>query len=568
VPGPSSPALEQLVGLKFDFDARSRSKKLGLLARVKTDSMPDADSIARLHEHLCFMRAYPDDRRVLKHVETLLACFSDREDLALHRGELVNSGIAGTEIHYPFFWFTLRWLAERWPDRLRIDWNSLRGKSRDRFGERFSMLLPYTETLALEEAAATTREWVDLLRGPDETDAEFLVKRYSAMGSTSMVRERIFEEQEIPFRLLPGPDTPCATRGRFEPSRIVTQKRPLVRGRESFWKEFKRKPPEARSMPRGDARRLIDMARTLMVARTRDLDAFANADENDVRVLDYPEGFQLVYYGTIPERRQVIDAAYGMLMLRNGVTIGYVLCAALFDSAEVAYNVSPAFRGAEAAHLYARCLNAVTGLFGVDTFMIDPYQMGHQNPEGLRSGAWWFYYKLGFRPRDPKIARMAEAEQERVRAERGYRTTIVRLNRLSSVNMYLHLGEPRDDVIGEFARDNVGLKIVRYLAERFGGDRERGIETCSREVARLLGLRSLKSLSPGERLAWDRWSPLILLLDGVGTWSKRDRSAAAAVIRAKGGRRESDFVRRFDRHRRLRTAVLELAATPPAGYQP
>jgi len=563
MPRPSSPPLEQLLKLKFVFERRSRLEKLELLAHVKADSMPDADNVARLHEHLCFMRAYPDDRRVLRQVESLLAGFSEREDLQSHRRELVNSGIAGTETHYPFYWFTLRWLTERWPDRLRLDWNALRGKRLDALAARLSMLLPYCETLALEEAACTTREWIERLKGPDETDAEFLVGRYAAMQATRMTRETVFEEMEHPFRLLPGPDTPCATRGRYEPSPIVTQSRPLVRGRETFWKEFKRKPPQARAMPRREARKLIDMARTLMVARTRDLDAFANADEDDVRILDYKEGLQLVFYGTVPERRQVIDAAYGFLMLRNGVTIGYVLSAALFESAEVAYNVSPAYRGAEAARLYACCLNAVRGLFEVDTFMIDPYQMGHQNPEGLRSGAWWFYYKLGFRPRDPKIARMAEIEQDRVNSERGYRTSIARLNRLSSVNMYLHLGEPRDDIIGEFARDNVGLKIVRYLAGRFGTDRERGIRTCSREVARLLGLGSLRALTTGERLAWDRWSPLMLILPGVETWSKRDRAAAAAVIRAKGGRRESDFVRRFDRHRRLRAALLELAATAP-----
>ena len=40
-------------------------------------------------------------------------------------------------------------------------------------------------------------------------------------------------------------------------------------------------------------------------------------------------------------------------------------------------------------------------LFGCDSFAIDPYQLGHHNAEGLSSGAWWFYYKLGFRPIDP-----------------------------------------------------------------------------------------------------------------------------------------------------------------------
>ena len=55
-------------------------------------------------------------------------------------------------------------------------------------------------------------------------------------------------------------------------------------------------------------------------------------DENDVRIVDYPEGFQLVCIGSTPQRRQMLDAAYGFLMLRNGVLIGYVLSASLFGS--------------------------------------------------------------------------------------------------------------------------------------------------------------------------------------------------------------------------------------------
>ena len=38
-----------------------------------------------------------------------------------------------------------------------------------------------------------------------------------------------------------------------------------------------------------------------------------------MRVLQYPEGFEFVCLGTVPERRQMLDAAYGFLLLRNGV---------------------------------------------------------------------------------------------------------------------------------------------------------------------------------------------------------------------------------------------------------
>jgi hypothetical protein len=50
----------------------------------------------------------------------------------------------------------------------------------------------------------------------------------------------------------------------------------------------------------------------------------------------------------------------------------------------------------------------------------------------------------------------------------------------------------------------------------------------------------------------------------VRRWAEADRRALADVIRAKGGRRESEFVHRFDAHARLRVALRALAqrATP------
>lgn len=553
----SSNALTRLEQLRFAFGRGPATRKVALLDRLRKASLETASEVARLHAWLLFTAAYPDDRRVLSRVERMLDEFGARADLARHRDELVNSGIAGTEIRFSFYWFTLTRLIERWPKQIHIDWPAFGRKARAMLDRRLAMLMPYCETLALEEAALGTREWIERLKGPQETDAEFLVHRFEAMHAAPMPRETIFEEMDVPFRFEPSVGTPSVTHNRRDASALVFQKRPPVRTRETFWTELRRPPIVARTVSRSQARRLVDMGLTLMVTRTRDLDSFVHGSLDDVRVLDYSEGFQLVCIGARPERRQMLDAAYGFLMLRNGVLIGYALSAALFGSAEVAYNVSPEFRGAEAAHLYARCLHAVRHLFGADTFMVDPYQMGHENPEGLKSGAWWFYYKLGFRPRDAAIARMADSEDAKVRAKRGYRSSLAKLNRLSSVNMYLYLDRPRDEIIGEFARENVGLQIVSYLAERFGSDRERGLATCAREVAELTNLHA-EDLRDGEKLALDRWAPMVCRLP-IADWPLRDRVALGRVIRAKGGRRESEFVRLFDRHRRLRQAIFQLS---------
>jgi len=71
--------------------------------------------------------------------------------------------------------------------------------------------------------------------------------------------------------------------------------------------------------------------------------------------------------------------------------------------------------------------------------------------------------------------------------------------------------------------------------------------------------RARPRLDPAERQAFERWAPLALLLPGVRRWSAAERRALAGVMRAKGGRRESDFVRAFDAHAKLRVAVAALA---------
>jgi hypothetical protein len=125
--------------------------------------------------------------------------------------------------------------------------------------------------------------------------------------------------------------------------------------------------------------------------------------------------------------------------------------------------------------------------------------------------------------------------------------------------VFFHATDKRDDVLGILPLGNVGLHVTRFLAERYGSDRERAERELAAQAGQLLGLRSLGRLPAGERLAWRRWAPFVCSLPGIERWSAADRASLAAVVRAKGAVRESGFVARFDRHRRLRQAVRQLA---------
>jgi hypothetical protein len=556
----ASSALRDLDALRYAYGGDAAARKLELLQFLEKSTLSSARQVDNLHEVLCFWRAYPEDRQVLDLVERMLEGFDRRKDLRRFREELENSGIAGAALHFSFFWPMAARIAARWPDRITVDWADFE-KAGD-LEKALHLLVPYSETVALDVKRLPPRRWIRLLKGPEETDAAFLILRFQALGGESPVVERLYDSLDVPIRLAPGPDTPARTREKWDAAPIVFQRRPPSRARPSIRAVVRKAEFRVRSVAPGDGRRLIDLANAAMIPRHRDLLVFLHGDENDVRLVDFGDGLQLAMIGAEPGHRLVLEAVYGFLTLRNGVPIGYLLNSALFGSCELAYNVFETFRGSETALIYGRFIATVSRLFGADSFTVDPYQLGSKNQEGLRSGAWWFYYKLGFRPRNPEIRTLVREELTRLERDPSHRTSPPTLRRLAADNLYFSLRRPRADVLGRIRLGDVGVRISRYLADRFGSERERGIRTCSKEASRLLGIGDLGRLPAGERMAWERWSPLVLILPGVERWSPAERRALAAVVGAKGGRRESDFVRLFDGHRKLRHAILELAKAP------
>jgi hypothetical protein len=146
-----------------------------------------------------------------------------------------------------------------------------------------------------------------------------------------------------------------------------------------------------------------------------------------------------------------------------------------------------------------------------------------------------------------------------MRARPGHRSSPATLRRLVVAEMYWHAGRPRADVLGRLSPGAVGDRVQALLARRGGGDRRSALEACRRNAERALAVRSLRGFSPGERRAWERWAPIVVLAGRVDRWTAAERRGAVRVIRAKGARRESEFVARFDRHTRLRAAVGRLA---------
>ncbi len=548
--------LQALEKIRATFGRETGIAKIELLELLDRSQLASPTQVLALHEILCFLRAYPDDAAVLQRVERMLDRFESRSDLRRHREALVDSGIAGTAIHYRFFWPMARWLADRWPERLHLDWRV--DDHSDRLASALPVLVTHAEAAAIKRSSEGTQAILQRLTGAATTDATFVVKRIGALAGDDFTREALHDGIDAPYRLDPGPGSPSRTHALHRTGPIVFQRQPLARERPDLRAELSRGPLDVRDVSRREGRALIDRACEAMVTRSRDLEVFVYGDPNDVRLVIDRDGLAFAVIGFLPERRLLMRAAYGLLTLKNGVPIGYVQSDALFKSSEIAFNAFDTFRGGEAGLVFARLLAVVKRLFGAASFSIEPYQLGQDNEEGLTSGAWWFYYKLGFRPAHVAVQRIVERELARMRKDPSHRSSRATLERLAEHHLYFDLDPERQPIEADLAR--LGWTIAERMSARFGADRERATETMTVEAAQRLGLSSWSAKTAGERIAIARLSPIILALPGVERWSATDRRRAAEVVKAKGGHRESDFVRRFDAHPKLARAIARLAA--------
>ena len=159
------------------------------------------------------------------------------------------------------------------------------------------------------------------------------------------------------------------------------------------------------------------------------------------------------------------------------------------------------------------------------------------------------------------MQRVLAAELRSKRRDPAHRSSRATLRRLGADNLLRYLGRRRRPT-STLSLGNLGLAAVKDVARRFGSDREAADRRLAEELARTVGLSSLRTLSRDERMMWTQWSPMLLAIPGLAGWSRADKQALVDVVRAKGGRRESEFLQRFDAHPRLGRALLALADRP------
>src|ERR1700722_16216118 len=422
--------LDLLEAYKRDFGSDEQRVLPRLLRQLGRTRFPDAASLIRFHEAVLFFRAYPPNSEVLQLSDQVLQEIPKKIAQLRRAGvDLVPfeepdvSGMAGTAVSALFTYDITRWLAEHHPQEVEIDWE---GYDAALLGPLLRRLHPFANEDLLVEANIPYLDWFRAAKRGAGSDLRWLL--------TKIDRAELFEQAKIFVRWQLGESRGTRTNGRVPGRRkYFYHDAPLIRRADVSLAAQLESPAFAiERLSRAEGEKMLDFARETSAMRYRELHGFTYGDPAHVVRADLGRGVEVFVSGVPPEDRLPLRAYQAGMFFKNRVPIGYIECLTLFEHMEVGFNLYYTFREGETAWLYARLLRLFRERFRVTSFLIDPYQLGHENEEAIESGSFWFYYKLGFRPESPQIAHLAERELQRIAASPGHRTRPAMLRKLAA----------------------------------------------------------------------------------------------------------------------------------------
>lgn len=462
---PRTSHLDQLNQLKNQFapnTARRVERALDQLARKNFDH---TDSLFRYHEILLFLRAYPQNASIVRRAEKELRRFPERvahlreQEIDLSPLEHPDvSGIAGTSVTDNFSFFVVRWLLQRHASELAIEWDWF--ENENGLAQVWPRLMPLLEEDAFVEAKVPYREWLRAAR-KGRSEIAWLIDAIDKLPEPDEDKATLYDSQQLYVRWTPR-FTATRTGMRLKGRKIFYHREPLIPRREvDLVKELDQPSPPLTKLSLTEGERVLDMAREASTIRYRELYGFTHGDPKHVYHAELGRGVEIFLFGLPAERRLPLRACHALTIYKNGVPIGYFEGLSLFERMETGFNLYYTFRDGETAWLFARILNVLHHFAGVTAFSLDPYQIGHENEEGIASGAFWFYRKNGFRPTQKDALRLALKEEEKLATRRGYRTPATTLRKLAKSPMIFELDQERSGDWDRFHVRNIGFKAQR-----------------------------------------------------------------------------------------------------------
>jgi len=556
--------IESLAALKFAFSPADSREKAAIIRALAQKTIRNPASLQKYHDTLCCMQAYPDNPRLLKLVDGELANFVKRikhfrEKYGLDDDRIDDSGIVDTTIHYPYGIHMARWLVKTYGAAVGIDWDDYNTKEADPLSAMLSLFTLYMESDGVDDENLSTEDWVRKAMRGGQTSLDWLLEKLDGLEAPLEIKQHLYDNAELTLRWELGRTKAARTLAKTPPQRIYYHKAALKKAKVYLENSLRKGSPSFSLLAQKAGTEIINTLIGAQLPRHRELYPVLYANSEEVYMTSVGRGLEIFMPGMLPEYRMPLEANYSALLVKNGVPIGYGIAVLFFERCEIAINVFDTFRSGEAALIFEHFFRVFYHHFGARAFLMRRWQVGHENEEGLQSGSFWFYFKLGFRSLDPRISELAQNEWQKIQRDKTYRTDIKTLKKLARSDLVIDLRPKSEKPFKELLVADIGMAVTSMIADRFREDNRKALAVSKRSVRNALNIGDLKSWTAPERLQFERWSPLLASIPDLSDWRAAEKQNLVRLVRSKAGKREKSYVGLLQRHRRLFVALTDLA---------
>lgn len=471
------------------FDEENNALKLSLLKEISKTKLPLNNSILDYYNVLLFLCAHPLNDEILSIAESELNRLAKNLKDAGKPTQLKfqNSGLPYTSVVSTFSQDLLKWMFAN--GNYKIDVDSFAGE-KGQLNSVLQFTLPALEkeitTLELSETNLFKK-----LKVKKQDRIPFLLNELERLEPKTYLKDHLFNSLGMYVNVDSTDQKLSKSFNRIKFAQVYYQKDILKNFDHLVL--FNTKLPKPKKLSEKELEDLNVCVKNALIVLQRETDPVSYVDKNSIRLYELERGISVAIYGMTPERQLPLESYVGYTLFKNGFPAAYGGGWVFGKRSLFGINIFEPMRGGESGFILCQLLRVYRQAFGVDYFEVEPYQYGKGNPEGIKSGAFWFYYHFGFRPADQLLNTLAKEEAGKIASTKGYRTGEEVLRKFTQSNLVLNFKKETPVSLWDIRE-----KVTAMIAQKFEGNRVEAEKQCVKNFLKKCG--GIKSLTADQKV--------------------------------------------------------------------
>lgn len=412
------------------FGQDAAKTKASLITQLSSMDLQE-NQVLHYHDILLFLVAYPDNAAVKNLAEKELkriTTFAKKDSLG-RKALPENEGLPYNKIITRFSPDFLQWLLQH--EDIRVDFDSFFHpvlSLNDILNSTLPSLLKAETTAGLENEDLLAQLGISRSQYMD-----FIMGQFQQFNQLPWLKEMLSDRMMAYVQLVPKNEKFSRAYNRIKVDETYYH--------DDLLKKFDAEkmvttPLPPAHIPDENERKLVyKSVRNAMALMVREIDPATFMQAESMRLYDLGRGLKIAFYSMLPHRQLPLETYFGFTFFKNGIPISYGGVWSFGKMAKLGLNVFEPFRLGESGFILCQLMRVCRQVLGCTYFEVEPSQFGLNNPDGIKSGAFWFYYKYGFRPLDKDLLQLSKDEKQKIATRKNYRSAEKTLIRFTEDNI-------------------------------------------------------------------------------------------------------------------------------------